>query len=101
MTQKAFIGDTVHYRSYGTPGGEYLPECRAAIIVGIPKRTRAANSRGEDLFVMTPTGEHHNRCLQDEDTKAGGTWHWPEPVEDEPVPVKKATAKKVPIAELD
>jgi hypothetical protein len=45
---------------------------------------------------MTPTGTHHNACLQDEDTKAGGTWHWCERVEeDAPKPVKAAKAKAV------
>lgn len=31
-TRTPFVGQTVHYQSYGTPGGEYLPEPRAAII---------------------------------------------------------------------
>ena len=26
-----YIGQMVHYRSYGTPGGEYPPACRAAV----------------------------------------------------------------------
>jgi hypothetical protein len=26
------IGSIVHYVSYGTPGGEYTKECRAAIV---------------------------------------------------------------------
>jgi len=29
------IGRIVHYQSYGTPGGEYLPEPRAAIITEV------------------------------------------------------------------
>lgn len=33
--QKPSVGRIVHYRSYGTPGGEYLPECRAAIITEV------------------------------------------------------------------
>lgn len=74
---KPYVSKPVHYVSYGTPGGEYTSECRAAFITGIPKRTRAASSKGEDLFVMTPTGQHHNRCPRDEETKAGGTWHDP------------------------
>lgn len=92
---KPTIGRIVHYVSFGTPGGEYTSECRAAIVAGIPKRTRSASSKGEDLVVLNPTGLFFNqRCLQDEDGKAGGTWHWPEIVEDEPAPVKK-TAKAV------
>lgn len=88
------VGRIVHYVSYGTPGGEYVSECRAAIIAGIPKRTRSAASKGEDLVVLNPQGMFFNRCLQDEDTKAGGTWHWPEVVEDQPEPVKKSATKK-------
>ena len=29
------VGAIVHYQSYGTPGGEYLPEPRAAIITEV------------------------------------------------------------------
>ena len=29
------IGRIVHYQSYGTPGGEFLPEPRAAIIASV------------------------------------------------------------------
>lgn len=32
MKQTPSVGRVVHYQSYGTPGGEYLPEPRAAII---------------------------------------------------------------------
>lgn len=35
MTQQPSIGRIVHYQSYGTPGGEYLPEPRAAIITDV------------------------------------------------------------------
>jgi hypothetical protein len=90
---KPKLNTMVHYRAYGTPGGEFLPECRTAIIVGIPKRTRAASSKGEDLYVITPTGEHHNRCLQDEETKAGGTWHYPCDTESEKPALPKVEAE--------
>jgi hypothetical protein len=33
------------------------------------------------LCVLNPTGQFFNREIrQDEDGKAGGTWHWPERV---------------------
>ncbi|WKW87201.1 hypothetical protein SAVBUCKETDAWG_75 [Gordonia phage Savbucketdawg] len=35
MTQQPTVGRIVHYQSYGTPGGEYLPEPRAAIITEV------------------------------------------------------------------
>jgi hypothetical protein len=33
------VGRIVHYVSYGTPGGEYGQECRAAIVTEVPPRT--------------------------------------------------------------
>lgn len=83
------VGRIVHYRSFGTPGGEYQPECRAAIIAGIPKLSADDEAQKFiehwaeecDLVVLNPTGMFFNqRCVQDEDTKRGGTWHWPERV---------------------
>ena len=34
-TRKPFINEQVHYVSFGTPGGEYRPRCRAAIITEV------------------------------------------------------------------
>ena len=100
------IGDTVHYVSYGTPGGEYTSECRAAIITeltGSPDRPHQVG-----LAVLNPTGQFFNRAVDYHDgaetpgspdcrtsashgapfrycacgwaeaSRAGGTWHWPE-----------------------
>jgi len=67
------IGRIVHYVSYGTPGGEYTSECRAAVVTEVA---------GEDivgLCVLNPTGQFFNRNVQhDESDRLGGTWHWPE-----------------------
>lgn len=72
------IGRIVHYTSYGTPGGEYISECRAAIITEVYKGSDAVG-----LFVANPTGLFLNQHVeQDEDGKRGGTWHWPELVEE-------------------
>lgn len=71
------IGRIVHYVSYGTPGGEFTSECRAAIVAGFP----GLNDSQLDLVVLNPTGLFFNRCPQDETGKVGGTWHWPERVE--------------------
>ena len=75
--QKPSVGCIVHYVSYGTPGGEYTSQCRAAIVaeagVGFDADTAS-------LVVLNPTGLFFNVCQQDEDGKAGGTWHWPERV---------------------
>lgn len=72
------VGRIVHYRSYGTPGGEYTAECRAAIITEV-----SPSSVG--LCVLNPTGMFFNRgVFQDEGDEDGrhdgGTWHWPERV---------------------
>lgn len=95
------VGRVVHYVSYGTPGGEYTSQCRAAIVAGVLKgalpladdeQVQAWNSDAVvlDLVVMNPSGLFFNRCPQDEggtsDTPGaptvksyrGGTWHWPE-----------------------
>ncbi|MGB3327340.1 MAG: hypothetical protein WBA46_00215 [Thermomicrobiales bacterium] len=67
------VGRMLHYVSYGTPGGEYAPEHRAATVT-------AVNDDGTvDLFVMNPSGTFHNRGVTIDDvTKAPGTCHWPE-----------------------
>lgn len=74
--QKPSVGRMVHYVSYGTPKGEYLPEHHAAII------TELADEPGVvGLCILNPTGVFFTRgVFQDENTKAGGTWHWPERV---------------------
>jgi hypothetical protein len=87
--QKPSIGRIVHYVSYGTPGGEYTSQCRAAIVAAVPVGAlppAGEHGRSEwssdavvlDLCVLNPTGLFFNRCPQDETAKAGGSWHWPE-----------------------
>lgn len=69
------VGRTVHYVSYGTPGGEYGKCCRAAIVT-------AVGQDGEvSLAVLNPTGLFFNQSTPYEsDAENGGTWHWPERV---------------------
>lgn len=96
------VGRIVHYVSYGTPGGEYTSQCRAAMVaeVGawITVQTRSvpsySTSEGRPirdieqwfyddacaLVVSNPSGQFFNSCKHDEDDKRGGTWHWPERV---------------------
>ncbi len=87
--QRPSVGRIVHYMSYGTPGGEYASQCRAAIITEVPDYLLAEpmdgcpnGTNGEwiaSLAVLNPTGMFFNQNLpQDEHTHAGGTWHWPE-----------------------
>lgn len=78
------VGRIVHYVSYGTPGGEYTSQCRAAIVTDVDTYQDGENGSGlhvghVGLCVLNPTGQFFNRSVsQDEDNKRGGTWHWPE-----------------------
>ncbi|WP_406168862.1 hypothetical protein [Streptomyces sp. NBC_00996] len=81
------VGRIVHYVSYGTPGGEYTSQCRAAIITAVePSEGEGtlANMNGEErvsLAVLNPTGMFFNQgCRHSEGAQTGGTWHWPERV---------------------
>jgi hypothetical protein len=66
-----YIGQTVHYLSYGTPGGEFGQECRAAIITAVD-----AEAETVSLAVLNPTGIFLNGGIRaDFDLSAGGTWH--------------------------
>jgi hypothetical protein len=69
------VGRIVHYVSYGTPGGEFSSECRAAIIAGVNGPNNAV-----DLVVFNPGGLFFNKSAQREDEHVGGSWHWPERV---------------------
>lgn len=70
------VGRIVHYVSYGTPNGEYRSQDRAAVISEVSQEDGVVS-----LVVLNPTGLFFNENVrQDEDTKSGGTWHWPERV---------------------
>jgi hypothetical protein len=97
---KPSVGRIVHYVSYGTPGGEYGKECRAAIVTEVPEGVENPQTVG--LCVLNPTGMFFNRtnprddgrryseiaepgrdpspALCDSKWYLGGTWHWPERV---------------------
>lgn len=74
MTQQPSVARMVHYVSYGTPGGEYLPECRAATV------TEVHDAETVSLCVMNPGGLFFNQQVRYDETNQGGTWHWPERV---------------------
>jgi hypothetical protein len=80
MSDKPSVGRIVHYVSYGTPGGEYTSQCRAAIIASVPGTLDMNTDETVDLVVFNPGGLFFNHCRHSEGAKAGGTWHWPERV---------------------
>ncbi|WP_201790366.1 hypothetical protein [Prescottella equi] len=84
MTQPAntirqpFVGQTVHYQSYGTPGGEYLPEPRAAIITEV-KELDPVPEHGipyVSLCVVNPTGLFFKEDLPFAETPTPGHWNY-------------------------
>ena len=106
--QQPSTGQVVHYVSYGTPGGEYGKECRAAIVTEVDLTVENPQTVG--LAVLNPTGMFFNRtvpfhdgaetpgkpdcpaaeahgtfrycpCGWAEAAFRGGTWHWPERAE--------------------
>ncbi|MEU3522340.1 hypothetical protein AB0E62_00430 [Streptomyces sp. NPDC038707] len=71
MEQKPTVGRIVHYVSYGTPGGEYTSQCRAAVITEAPR----GDSDLVGLAVLNPEGAFFNRYVpQSEGEHRGGTW---------------------------
>lgn len=80
------IGRTVHYRSRGSADGRFQPECRAAIVTAVDTY-QDGEENGQhighvSLAVLNPFGMFFDQgVMQDEDEKAGGTWHWPGRVE--------------------
>jgi hypothetical protein len=78
------VGRIVHYVSYGTPGGEYKSECRAAIVTEFTGKSSGDGGELVGLCVLNPTGLFFNRDVvhsEHADAHTGGTWHWPERVE--------------------
>lgn len=68
------IGSIVHYMSYGTPGGEFKPEVRPAIVVEV---------KGEGVIAATvfqPQGFYFNK-LRFAEEPTPGHWNWPPAVE--------------------
>jgi hypothetical protein len=79
--QTPSVGRIVHYVSYGTPGGEYTSQCRAAIVTEVDE----VKPFWVGLAVLNPTGQFFHSldsggCMADFTENQGGTWHWPERV---------------------
>ena len=65
------IGRIVHYQSYGTPGGEYLPEPRAAVVTSVGVNEQVG------LAILNPTGLFFNESVPPADEPTPGHWNWP------------------------
>jgi hypothetical protein len=59
------VGRIVHYVSYGTPGGEYKSECRAAVVTAGPHLVSGTFEKGGGeavgLCVLNPEGMFFNQ----------------------------------------
>lgn len=89
------VGAAVHYVSFGTPGGEYKSECRAAIVTAVQAGGGEIAPGTASLAVLNPTGMFFSEkvgCDPGPDEGIGtnlcggrlyrgGTWHWPERAE--------------------
>ena len=64
------IGQTVHYRSFGSVGGKFPPRCRAAVVT-------ETHADAASLAVLNPTGLFFDQGIRYDEGKAPGTWHWP------------------------
>ncbi len=81
--QRPSVGRIVHYRSFGTPGGEYTSQCRAAIVSEVDPAHEDIGLIG--LVAINPTGMFFHSLADggstlDETGTRGGSWHWPERV---------------------
>lgn len=79
---KPSVGRIVHYQSYGTPGGEYLPMPRAAIITGVndprdPEYEAEYDEMTVSLCVLNPTGMFFNTQVRYSEEPKPGHWSWP------------------------
>jgi hypothetical protein len=65
------VGRIVHYQSYGTPGGEHLPEPQAAIV------TKVHNLTQVDLAVFYDNGLSFKKNVNQSVGAVPGMWNWP------------------------
>lgn len=77
---RPYIGEMVHYVSYGTPGGEYQSKCRAAVVTEVLGKVPADANTYVSLAVLNPSGlffdpdvPYHEHSRHND---RGGTWHW-------------------------
>lgn len=69
---KPVVVDRVHYVSMGHSLGTYSSTCRAAIVTDVKNETTVS------LAVFSGKGLWFYEDVTFDESKAGGTWHWPE-----------------------
>lgn len=81
--EQPFIGQQVYYNSYGTPGGEYLPEPRVAFVTELREVDTALTSDEPSrieyivgLCVLNPTGLFFNREVHYSEFPKPGCWNY-------------------------
>lgn len=67
------VGRSVHYQSFGTPGGEYKSKPIAATITQV--NDEEAGDVG--LVIFNPTGLFFNTSVKFSDEPKPGCWNWP------------------------
>lgn len=68
---KPSIGRVVHYQSYGTPGGEFQPSPRAAVVTDVLEDGKVS------LCVLNPSGMFFNQGVPFSEEPKPGHWRWP------------------------
>jgi len=69
------VGRIVRYHSYGSPGGEFKPEPRAAIVTAVHDLT--ADGWVISLCAFNPTGMFFNQNVKYSRDPKPGHWSWP------------------------
>ena len=77
MSQTPSIGRIVHYHSYGTPGGEYLPEPRAAVVTAVKLAEVEGGLHQASLCILNPTGMFFAQDVYYHPDPTPGCWTWP------------------------
>lgn len=73
------IGRIVHYHSWGSPGGKYKPEPRAAIVTAVPAAADGSPGDGSvlSLMICNPTGVFFDVAVPVAAVPTPGHWTWP------------------------
>lgn len=70
--RKPYLGEVVHYRSFGTPDGEFTSVCRVAVVTEL---NTGGDGRQYGVVVLNPTGIFFNTVDHDEQQRLPGTIH--------------------------